>query len=242
MDFVATNSTGLFFGIGSVVLGQIAVLSYIWSSTTESQKYDFATAVMSHFTQIEGILLLGIYLSVSWYGKWLPPAYYIRGKSIQWSLVATQLIVQDAGQYVMHRLEHYWKPLYRIGHQYHHKHIHPRWFDAFDGSIVDTCCMILVPLVVTSQVVRQVNTWTYMTFGTIYSMSLVLIHSDHPHPWEPVFQFCLIGTSTDHKLHHQLFHCNYGHLFMWWDVWCGTYKCVKNGHANQKDQNDQKIM
>ena len=78
MDFVATNSIGLFFGIGSVVLGQIAVLSYIWSSNAESRKYNFETAVMSHFTQIEGILLLGIYLSVSWYGKWLPPAYYIR--------------------------------------------------------------------------------------------------------------------------------------------------------------------
>ena len=226
MDFAFTNSTGLFFGIGSVVMGQIAVLSYIWWYTESyyTRKYDFARAVMSHFSQIEGILLLGIYLSVSWYGQWLPPAYYIREGSIQWSLVATQLIVQDAGQYAMHRFEHYWKPLYRIGHQYHHKHIHPRWFDAFDGSIVDTCFMILVPLVVTSQVVRQVNTWTYMTFGTIYSMMLVLIHSDYPHPWEPVFQFCLIGTSTDHKLHHQLFHCNYGHLFMWWDVWCGTYR------------------
>ena len=64
MDFVAINSTGLFFGIGSVVLRQIAVLIYIWSSTTESQnhriteslnhritesqKYNFATTVMSH--------------------------------------------------------------------------------------------------------------------------------------------------------------------------------------------------
>lgn len=220
------DSSGLFLGIGSVLLGQFALLGYIWwyTESYHARKYDFVSAVLSHFSQMEGILLLGAYLSVSWYNQWLPPSYYITNGPIQWPLVCTQLIVQDAGQYIMHRVEHYWKPLYRVGHQYHHQHIHPQWFDAFDGSVVDTCFMILVPLIVTSQVVRQVNTVTYMAFGTIYSMSLVLIHSEYPHPWEHIFRRCLIGTSKDHQLHHRYFHCNYGHVFMWWDVLCGTYR------------------
>jgi sterol desaturase/sphingolipid hydroxylase (fatty acid hydroxylase superfamily) len=229
MNFVAAPPIifGLLYGIGSVILGQFALLSYIWWYTeflVVTRKYVFAHAVMSHLSQFEGIFLLGIYLSVSWYGGWLPSSYYVHDGSIHWALVGTQLIVQDAGQYVMHRIEHYWKPLYRIGHQYHHKHIHPQWFHAFDGSIVDTCFMILVPLVITSQVVREINTPTYIAFGTVYSVSLVLIHSDFPHPWEPVFQSLLLGTSKDHQLHHQYRHCNYGHIFMWWDVLCGTYK------------------
>jgi len=223
MNLVA-NSTGLLWGIGSVILGQFALIGYIWWYYHPPRKYDFAHAVMSHLSQTEGILLLGIYLSVSWYGGWLPSSYYVRDGSIQWTLVGSQLIVQDAGQYVMHRIEHYWKPLYRIGHQYHHKYIHPQWFNAFDGSVIDTCFMVLVPLVITSQVVRDINTPTYIAFGTVYSASLVLIHSDYLHPWEPFFQICLIGTSKDHQLHHQYFHCNYGHIFMWWDVLCGTYR------------------
>ena len=227
MNFIATDSIGLCFGIGSVLVGQFALISYIWWYTESyhhhARKYVFAHAVLTHLSQIEGILLLGGYLSVSWYGGWLPSSYYVLDGSIQWSSVVTQLIVQDAGQYVMHRIEHYWKPLYRIGHQYHHKHIHPQWFNAFEGSCIDTCFMILVPLVITSQVVREINTSTYIAFGTVYSVSLVLIHSDFLHPWEPLFQKCLIGTSKDHQLHHKYFHCNYGHLFMWWDVLCGTY-------------------
>lgn len=219
------SSIGLFYGLSSVFLGQIITVSFLYSNRKSSSSYDFFSAIWSHFSQIEGLLMLSLYLSVSWYGKWLPSSYYLlENQTIQWKQVAMQLIVQDAGQYAMHRLEHHWKPLYRLGHQYHHKHIHPRWFDAFDGSWIDTSCMILIPLVVTSQVVRNANTWSYMAFGTIYSSWLVLIHSERDHFWEPWFQKCLIGTSHDHQLHHRYYTCNYGHLFMWWDAICGTYQ------------------
>ena len=223
------DSTGLCLGLISVGMGQIVTLGYLYLwNRWKNRKilYSFRQMAWNHLTQIEGLCILGAYLCISWYGRWLPVSYYTLNGSIQWSQVGMQLVVQDIGQYVMHRLEHTIKPLYRIGHQYHHKHIHPRWYHAFEGSIVDTGCMILIPLMVTSQMVRNCNTWTYMVFGTIYSMSLVCIHSEYDHPWEYIFQLCLIGTSKDHQLHHRYFTCNYGHVFMWWDVVCGTYRRV----------------
>lgn len=221
------SSIGLLYGLSSVCLGQFILLAYLWLWNRICRRkisYSFSQSVWHHVSQIEGLFLLGSYLCVSWYGQWLPSSYYQLHSHIQWDIVFLQLIVQDASQYIMHRVEHSIKPLYSLGHVFHHKHIHPRWFEAFDGSILDTTCMVLLPLVITSRVVYFANTWSYIAFGTIYSMSLVLIHSEYDHPWEGIFRFCLIGTSADHHIHHRFFVCNYGHVFMWWDVLFGTYR------------------
>ena len=40
---------------------------------------------------------------------------------------------------------------------------------------------------------------------------------------------CLgFGTAADHHVHHAMFLWNYGHLFMYWDWICGTYKDPKD--------------
>ena len=99
-------------------------------------------------------------------------------------------------------------------------------FNAFDGSIGDTVCMIIVPLYVTSQIFH-VNVWTYMTFGTIYANWLTLIHSEYVHPWDSYFDAIGFGTAENHHVHHKTFKYNYGHLFMYWDYIFGTYKRVE---------------
>lgn len=53
---------------------------------------------------------------------------------------------------------------------------------------------------------------------------LTLIHSEYPHPWDPLFRKLGFGTAADHHVHHKLFKYNYGHLFMYWDMAAGTYK------------------
>lgn len=35
------------------------------------------------------------------------------------------------------------------------------------------------------------------------------------------------GTAADHHVHHKLFKYNFGHLFMYWDSVCGTYRDPK---------------
>mmetsp|Transcript_11563 Transcript_11563/g.29367 ORF Transcript_11563/g.29367 Transcript_11563/m.29367 type:complete len:145 (-) Transcript_11563:23-457(-) len=124
----------------------------------------------------------------------------------------------------MHRLEHgVHKAFYRASHKPHHRFTNPRLFDAFNGSVADTVLMILVPLFSTANLVHC-NVWSYMTFGTLYANWLVLIHSEFHHVWDPVFSVVKFGTAADHHVHHKLFVKNYGHLFMYWDVLCGTYK------------------
>lgn len=221
---------GLFLGIGSVFIGQLVTLIYFlnWNHVKKIQdtpKYNKRYALVSHLLQPEGFLLLSIYLYVTWYYQLLPPSYYTYDGGIQWSSVFSQLLCQDFLQYVVHRIEHKYNDLYKFTHYRHHIHIKPIMFNAFDGSIGDTMCMIIVPLYVTSQIFH-VNVWSYMTFGTIYANWLTLIHSEYVHPWDPYFDAIGFGTAENHHVHHKTFKYNYGHLFMYWDYIFGTYKRV----------------
>jgi len=42
---------------------------------------------------------------------------------------------------------------YQSSHKPHHRFLNPKMFDAFNGSLTDTVCMILFPLSVTAQLV-----------------------------------------------------------------------------------------
>ena len=225
------RTMGLYSGLACVALGQCWTVLYFLSELSSESIYETYPAIVSHFTNVEGFVLLGTYLSVSWYGKWLPSSYYISVSAVDWGDVWWQLCIQDALQYAMHRLEHIYRPWYRKSHQYHHVHIRPRIFDAFDGAILDTISMILIPLWITAQCVHT-NTESYMAFGLFYSVWLTLIHSDVPHSWE--IQWALpmgIGTSLDHQIHHKFFKYNYGHVFMYWDYLMGTYKSPLSSSA-----------
>ena len=51
----------------------------------------------------------------------------------------------------------------------------------------------------------------------------------YAHPWDkPLFRRLGFGTAADHHVHHALFKSNFGHLFMYWDWLCGTYKDPKD--------------
>ena len=64
-----------------------------------------------------------------------------------------------------------------------------------------------------------------MTFGSLYANWLTFLHSEYSHPWDKIlFKYIGFGTAADHHVHHKLFVYNYGHLFMYWDIFFGTYK------------------
>lgn len=207
---------GLFLGLSSVFVGQISTLVYYNMYNEKPVNENQLKLVLSHFSQIEGFLVLGGYLSIYWLSGAMPSTYYLYDGGIHWNHVMYQLLIQDFLQYGMHRIEHAIPWLYKRSHIYHHKHINPTIYDAFDGSIIDTTCMILIPLWLTSRIIRT-NVWSYMVFGTIYANMLTLIHSEFEHPWEMYFRTAGIGTQHDHRIHHQKFKHNYGHLFMYWD-------------------------
>lgn len=214
---------GLTLGLTSVLCGQLSTVVYyhiyneISFMTPES-----VSAIKKHFSQPEGFLLLGGYLGVYWMSGMMPYSYYQFNGRIQWTHVLYQLLIQDFLQYIMHRVEHSIPLLYKYSHAAHHTHVVPNIYDAFDGSIVDTVCMILIPLFFTSRIV-QANIWSYMTFGTIYANMLTLIHSKYDHPWDKYVELIGIGTPEDHRHHHKRYKYNYGHVFMYWDRFCHTF-------------------
>lgn len=188
-------------------------------------EYEWGEGVATHLAQPEGFVLLGLYLSCTWMFHLMPSSYYSFEGTIQWKETLLCLVIQDGIQYAMHRLEHDLSPqFYQKSHKPHHKFTNPRLFDAFNGSMTDTFCMILIPLYITANIVRTANVWSYMAFGSLYANWLTMIHSEHVLPWDSIFRRLGMGTPGDHHVHHKFFKYNYGHLFMWFDQLVGTYR------------------
>ena len=234
---------GLLLGILAVAVGQVFVLLYFFChkfgylsfgktprciQSKGAREYFFGEGVTTHLSQPEGFILIGLYLSLTWMLRLMPESYYSFEGGIQVPETFASLVIQDGLQYVMHRLEHAVSPtFYQKSHKPHHRFTNPRLFDAFNGSVADTICMILIPLYCTALLVRTCNVWSYMAFGSLYGNWLVLIHSEYVFPWDGIFRRIGFGTPADHHVHHKFFKYNYGHLFMWFDQMAGTYKDPK---------------
>jgi len=239
---------GLILGLLAVAVGHVFMLTYhalrrnsLLGGKTRIQpqvrQYVFSEGLQTHLSQPEGFVLLGSYLAGTWMLGWMPPSYYSFEGGINWKHVAAQLLLQDLIQCFMHLGEHKistW--VYKMSHKPHHRFTNPRIFDAFDGSLTDTICMILVPLITVARIVPA-NVWSYMTFGTLYANWLVLIHSEYVHPWDHAFRCLGFGTAADHHVHHRLFVYNFGHLFMYWDRMLGTYRDPKTFEGKQFNKN-----
>ena len=234
---------GLVLGITAVVIGQNFVVAFFYlykygylsfgAEPTRIQKkndnYVFSEALVAHLFQPEGFVLLGVYLSSTWMFHLMPNSYYSFEGSIQWRETFLCLVLQDGFQYTMHRLEHALSPtLYKLSHKPHHRCSKPKMFDAFHGSRADSIVMILTPLYVTANVMRTCNVWTYMAFGSLYACWLTMLHCEYALPWDALFRRLGFGTPADHHVHHSVFKYNYGHLFMWFDILCGTYRDPKD--------------
>jgi len=225
---------GLSLGLLGVALGQLFVLLYHYYrregklgeltavQTKGPQPYQFGEGLVTHLAQPEGFVLMGSYLALSWMLRVMPDSYFDFNGGVQWHLVLAQLLITDGTQYGMHLVEHRVKSLYKESHKPHHRFTNPRLFDAFNGSWLDTSLMILIPLMVTAQLVHC-NLWSYIAFGTLYANWLTLIHSEVHHPWDKLFRAVGLGTPADHHVHHKFFVHNFGHTFLYWDRLFGTY-------------------
>lgn len=234
---------GLSLGILAVAVGQVWVWIVFYAfkygylsgnarhpepksiQTKGARYYEFWEGLQTHIAQPEGFVLLFLYLTLTWMLKLMPASYYSFEGGIQWGETFACLVIQDGIQFAMHYLEHVVSPkFYQLSHKPHHRFTNPRLFDAFNGSLPDTICMIVLPLFATANIVRTANVWTYMAFGSSYASWLTLIHSEYAFPWDGVFRALGFGTPADHHVHHKVFKFNYGHLFMWFDQIAGTYR------------------
>jgi alternative squalene epoxidase len=248
-DGIKPKPLGLCLGILAVAIGQVFVwiffflYKYGYLSLGQepisvqrkgSPEYTFLEGLQTHVSQPEGFGLLAGYLAVTWMLNLMPASYYSFEGGIQWKELAMCLVIQDGIQYVMHRLEHdVSAAFYQKSHKPHHRFFNPRLFDAFNGSLADTMCMIIVPLFMTANLVRTANVWTYMAFGSSYACWLTMIHSEYVFPWDPLFRLVGFGTPADHHVHHAFFRYNFGHLFMWFDQIAGSYRDPKEYSAKE---------
>lgn len=231
-------------GLGSVLIGQVLVVGYYyarhyvpgwqpgakkWHHNDRQQPR--TSELVRHVFQPESFALVFGYLTASWRLGWLQPTYYradmpftVRG--ILWD-VLLQFLTVDLVMFWVHVLEHRTRGWYKHSHRHHHVFVKPRLLHAFQGSVVDTLGLIVLPLMVTGAL--PVHYWSYVMFGTLYSMYFALIHSEFDHPWEPWSGFLGLATSGDHFRHHKHFNCNFGHFFTFWDRALGTYRAAAHG-------------
>lgn len=222
--------TGLLYGITSVIIGNIFVIGY--NSLKKNQKriqyskieYSIKDEIKKHILNAESFSMLIPYLTITWIFELLPESYYSTIGNFRPYQVLFQLLVVDFYTYCFHVTEHNIIWLYKKSHKPHHKYVNPFIFNAFSGTIMDTSILIISPLYLTSQTLRNVNTLEYIIFGTIYSSYFMLIHSEYSHPWDKIFRRLGIGTSSDHNVHHILPRYNYGHFFTYWDRIFSTYR------------------
>lgn len=229
------SPVGLFSGFAGVIIGQVLILLYHYYQRTygkvlyiqkEEKPRDvpFLQGALGHVGRLEGFVMLGSYLSLTWMFKIMPDSYYQWEGGVSLMHLAMQILINDTMQTLMHFGEHkISRLLYGYSHKMHHRFTNPQLFDAFDGSPGDTFLMIIVPLLVTAQCVHC-NVWSYIAFGSTYAGWLTLLHSEYHHPWDKMFRKLGLGTAGDHHVHHKQFVYNYGHLVMWLDMLLGTYK------------------
>jgi sterol desaturase/sphingolipid hydroxylase (fatty acid hydroxylase superfamily) len=169
-------------------------------------------------------LLLVVYLLITWSGGLMAPSYYDETVSMtdaSIGMVLLQLIVTDTLSALAHMMEHKFSR-WCWWHKRHHVIRNPSMTDAFAGHVLDTLCLILIPLFITSRLIHT-NAINYMIFGSVYAVYLVLIHSSHKVPLTQYLSYVGFTTATDHQRHHIDFTTNYGHVVTVFDRVCGTY-------------------
>lgn len=223
---------GLLMGYAGVFIGQAVVLAYycvrrfVLKSPTIQLKpppdTTLAVDLWSHVSKPESFLMVMGYLALVWMFRILPESYYNLDAPVDWWHVFLQFVIVDFFTYVDHLIEHQWRWFYGKSHKAHHKFVSPKLYNAFNGAPLDTFSLIVIPLVLTSQLVHA-STWSFMAFGCLYASVFTLIHCEYEAPWDPVLSAVGIGVAADHHVHHALFKFNFGHFFTWYDRLFGTY-------------------
>lgn len=231
------DHVGLLCGIGSVAVAQVFLMMYhfvrkynlcgpkdfIQSRGPTSDDKTFFEDTLIHLSNPGAFLLLLPYLSLTWMFRLMPDSYYDFDSPTNWKNVLLQLLVVDFFTFTNHIAEHCLPTLYKASHKPHHRFYSPQFFNAFDGSLLDTVCLILFPLFTTAQLLH-VSTRDYIAFGTCYSTHFMLIHSEFSHPFDTLLSFFFVNTAEDHHVHHAAVVANFGHFFTIFDRIAGTYR------------------
>ena len=134
------------------------------------------------------------------------------------------MVVFDAWQFLMHRLMHQNKFLYRHFHSRHHLLVVPYAYGAqfnhpIDGLIIES---------MSGGLAYAISGMSQSTAMLFYSLSIIKAVDDHCGlyiPWNPI-HIIFRNNAAYHSVHHQLAGAKYNHgqsFFTVWDQIFGTY-------------------
>ena len=218
-----------------VFAGLAYVVFYVWKKrrwqkNKIQQKYASPRVMRKEI--LYSLLTLGIYCAVSWIVFYLKKAGYTsiyldidqRGYSYFIFSMVLMVLIHDAYFYWTHRLLHHPR-LFRLAHKTHHLSSNPTPWAAFSFHPLEAIIAAgIVPLIV---FVIPVHPYALFVFLTYMTGVTVLGHLGYE-IFPSRFRSHKIGkwqnSSTNHNLHHQYGHSNYGLYFTFWDTWMRTSK------------------
>mmetsp|Transcript_29904 Transcript_29904/g.99091 ORF Transcript_29904/g.99091 Transcript_29904/m.99091 type:complete len:304 (-) Transcript_29904:458-1369(-) len=129
----------------------------------------------------------------------------------------------DLMMWVIHFCQHYNPWLYHHTHDQHHVIKSPTIVVALTGYLPDTVLLIILPFHLVQCIVPCGNFVTVFAFSAISLWHLHMIHSEFPHPWDPMLHKLGLVTTHDHHAHHLRPKKNLAHFFTFYDKLFGTY-------------------
>ncbi|MCB0447507.1 MAG: sterol desaturase family protein [Gelidibacter sp.] len=133
--------------------------------------------------------------------------------------VILMIFLHDAYFYWTHRLLHH-RMFFKYVHKTHHSFHNPTPWAAFAFHPLESIIsMGIIPIIIFLIPFHQ---WTLVIFVTLLTLNNILIHLGYQLPkfMSVTFQ----NTATEHDLHHNGMHKNYGLYFNFWDKVMGTYQ------------------
>lgn len=220
LDILSTFVTHSLSVIVPFTIAGISVSFYM--NEFRHQKFDFSVYLEEYVQAIQVILLGSTIFYIT--DHKLPNLMYEIYDSSVYILFSTiiYIILFDAFNFWLHRLMHT-RFLYRHFHSVHHQYRPVMCISASAISLVDGLILGQTPIWLPVFLLYYFGHGIYRPAFYLLNVFITLwsfyIHSINDHK----INRSILVDNCDHLKHHHLTRCNYGNMFKYWDVICGTY-------------------
>lgn len=139
-----------------------------------------------------------------------------------WTSVACAIVLHDTYFYWTHRLMHH-RRLFPLFHRVHHLSRNPTPWAAYSFAPLEAVVEASIfPLAVTIMPMHPLAFAIFMGWQLTYNVLGHTGYEFHPRWLMDTWLGCILNTPTNHAMHHEKMHGNYGLYFNVWDRLMGT--------------------